>query len=218
MKIVKKAEQESTEEFIERLSEDLKPVKHIFSPVWTVTPWLIVVLGYLAGVVHFLGLRMDWEEKLAAPEFLFELSLTFSIAVSAGYCAGWMAVPDMREKNWMQAVPLTLFGAFLLYMLCHIVPEGMSVPHLQWHHCFSDAILMAFVPIAALSILVKQGATTRPRMLSLMSVLAVGALGWGALRLTCMQDDVAHTLFYHFIPFIIFAVLVGVLARRLYRW
>lgn len=217
-KTVKKANQKSTEALIESLSQDLGPVKRLFSPFWVITPWLLIALAYLAGVVHFLGVRMDFTDKLSEPDFVFEMSLILSIAVTAGYCSGWLAIPDMRDKQWMFAVPVSLFGAFVLYMGAHFVTEGISFAHMHWHHCFSNALLMAFVPVALLSLLVRRGATTRPRRLAFMSTLSVGALGWGASRITCMEDNASHTFFTHFLPFILLATLLGLLARRIYRW
>ncbi len=214
----KDKQEHNIDQLIDTLADDLKPRGHLLHPFLRVSPWLVIALCYLVGVVHFLGLRMDWHEKLAETTFVFELALTGLIAAFAGYSAGWLAVPDMREQRWLLSVPTTLFGVFLLLKLSEIFVAGFHIPALTWHFCFSDALLMGIVPVALLLMLVRRGATTRPYWLAFMSVLSVSALGWGALRLTCSADNSGHTLFFHFMPFILMAALFGSLARRLYRW
>lgn len=211
-------DRKDTESLIDELSGRLTPVKPAPHPVQVISPWVIIAVAYLAGVVHFLGVRMDIADRLGEGAFLFEMVLTGAIAVSAAYCAGWMAIPDMRGQSWMMAVPVTLFGVFLLWTVCQMAESGLSIRDVSWHHCFSDAMLMGFVPIATLVMLVKRGATTRPCALAFMSVLSASALGWGALRITCMSESAGHILMLHFLPFVLAAALMGALARRLFRW
>ncbi|MCB9991799.1 MAG: DUF1109 domain-containing protein [Rhodospirillales bacterium] len=203
---------------IDDLSADLSPVKRIFKPFLWVSPWFVVAMAYLGGVINFLGLRMDLSTKIHEMPFIFEMGLTGMIAVSAGYSAGWLAIPDMREQRWMLAVPTTFFAVFMLFILSAVITSGVHIESLSWHHCFSDALLMAVVPISTLMLLLKRGATTHPYWMSFMSVLSVGALGWASLRLTCPADHLGHTLLFHFLPFILCAVVLGSLARRIYRW
>lgn len=212
------AEDKDIDALIDNLSAELKPVKGMFHPILYISPWVIVALAYLTGVIHFLGLRMDWVQRLQEAPFLFEMLLSLLISVSAAYTAGWLAIPDMRERQWLLAVPVSLFAVFMLWIGCLLAAEGFTMPKISWHHCFSDALLMGFVPVATLSLLVRRGATTRPGWMAFMCILAVGALGWMALRLTCGSVDTGHTLVFHFLPFVLAAALLGALARRLYRW
>lgn len=212
------AQGKGTEELIADLSADLRPVKCVLRPAARITPWLVIVGAYMVGVVHFLGLRMDWRDKLHDKTFDYEMILACVLCVFSAYAAGWLTVPDMRGRQWILSVPVTLLGAFMLLIVCQAVSEGAAFPALSWHHCFSDALLMGFVPIASLSVLVQGGATTRPLWMAGMSVLAVGAAGWIAQRMTCPADTVGHTMLFHFLPLVLLACVIGALARRLYRW
>ena len=211
-------EEKNIDSLIDDLSEDLKPVRKLWHPFLMISPWLIICMAYLAGVIHFLGIRMDIEEQLSDLAFVFEMSLVVTIALSAGYTAGWLAIPDMRGQKWMLSVSSTLFGVFLLWNISHIITSGMLIPEIHWHHCFSDAMLMGFVPVAVLSILVRKGTTTRPGWMAFMSSLSIGAMGWGAMRITCGAEHTGHLLLYHFFPYILIAVILGVLARKIYNW
>ncbi len=212
------AEDKNMDALIDELSAELEPVSRFAHPFARISPWIIIAVAYISGVIHFLGIRMDIGKKLGEASFLFEMGLTGLIAIFAAYVSGWLTIPDMREQRWMLAVPTSLFAVFMLFIGAHVVAEGITMPAISWHHCFSDALLMGVVPIAMLSVLVRRGATTRPLWLAFMSTLSVGAMGWAAMRITCPSDMIGHTMMFHFLPFILFAVLLGVLARRLYRW
>lgn len=212
------ADEKNIDALIGDLAAELKPLKGGLHPVILISPWVVIAVAYMAGVIHFLGLRMDWPQKLQEAPFLFEMLLSALVAVSSAYTAGWLAIPDMRQQQWVLAVPSALFGVFMLWVGCQIAAEGFRMPKVSWHHCFSDALLMGFVPVATLSLLVRRGATTRPGWMAFMCILSVGALGWIALRLTCGGDDTGHTLLFHFLPFVLAASVLGALARRLYRW
>ena len=55
---------------VDELSGGLKPVGRVVNPFLYISPWIIVVMAYLAGVVHFLGLRMDLKQKLQEAQSL----------------------------------------------------------------------------------------------------------------------------------------------------
>ena len=64
------SENKDTDQLIEELSSELKPVKSVLSPLKFITPWLIITAAYLAGIVHFIGVRMDISSKMGdAGEF-----------------------------------------------------------------------------------------------------------------------------------------------------
>lgn len=208
----------SVEGLIDSLSSELEPVKTMSHPALRVLPWAIIALAYLAGTVHFLGVRVDIGEKLQETLFLFEMVLTFGIGITSAYVAGWLSVPDMGSRLWLLAIPSTLFAAFIALIGCTLIRNGFDMPYIDWHHCFSDSLLMGFVPVTLLLILVKRGATTKPYWMSFMCVLSAGSLAWMAMRITCTSDRIGHNMIFHFLPFIVLAIVFSALARKLYRW
>lgn len=211
----------TTDSLIDSLTDDLKPVKRLLHPYARILPWIFVAIVYLAGIANFLGIRMDIMDKLHEAPFLFEMVLASLIAITGAYAAGLSTIPDMRSQQWFMAVPATQAGIFLIFVICTLIAEGTdhhSLPRLAMHHCFSDGLLIAFVPIIMLILLVKRGATTHPNLSSFMSILSVGALGWMTLRLTCGSDNLGHMFLHHFGPYLLLGIILGLLARRLYRW
>jgi hypothetical protein len=211
-------EPKNLESLITELGDKPPMVKRVFKPITLVLPWFIIVAAYLAGVIHFLGLRMDIDAALQQTAFQFELGLLGAMALTAAYCAASLSIPDMGGRQWLLAVPLGLLAVFAVLMGWHFTGEDFHMPAHAWNHCFSAALLMCFVPIAALLLLVRTGSTTRPYIMSAMSLLSVSALAWGGMRLSCASGDVGHIFFFHFMPLIMLAIIMSALARRLYRW
>lgn len=208
------------DELIQSLASEAKPVKTLLHPALRVLPWVIVSLAYMAGVIHFLGLRYDFSDKMREDTFMFEMILVLSMSASAAYAAGLLSIPDMRAQKWFLAVPTTIFGVFMLWMGAKLAMDigHIKLSKISWHHCFSDGLMVAFIPVVAIIFLVRRGCTTMPGWACFMSTIAVGGIGWIGLRLSCSNDHIAHTFYFHYTPFLVLGVLLGLLAHRIYKW
>jgi hypothetical protein len=212
------SKQNSTDDLIASLAEDLEPVKPIANPLYCIVPWIVLTILYTAFIVYSLGLRFDVHEKLQSPEFLFEMINVFVMGAVAAWCSVLLRYPDVRGTKWLLSVPVTLCLSLAVWHLCIVYSKGFQVPNLTLHHCVKDAGLIGGFPILIMLIVVRRGKTTFPRWMAFMNVLAVGAVGWIGLRLSCMSDDIGHTFLYHFFPFVIGGLLISALAKRLYSW
>ncbi len=208
----------TTETLIDNLTEELKPRKKLAHPLARALPWMMVAMAYVAGIVNYLGVRPDFAAMLQDSIFLMDTGLMAAVSISAALSAAWLCVPDMRGVKWLVAVPFTLLATFFAW--CAIVShvDGFSMPDMHWDHCFNDAMMMGFLPAAAIMFLTLRGATTKPLTMSLMSVLSVAGLGYVGLRFTCMMDTIGHAGMYHLLPFVVFGALLGAAARFVYRW
>lgn len=209
---------DNTDDLISQLTENFSPVKTLAHPFIRILPWLIAMPLYIAAIVAWIGIRPDAALKLHDPVFLFEITLTIAMAITAALSSAWLAVPDMRGKNWLSVIPLTLLTVFVSWESMRAATEGVQMHPFFWGHCLADGVAFGFIPAAAIIFLGKGGMTTHPRMMALMNVLAVSGFGYAALRFTCGADTVWHAGIYHILPFIIFGIAAGALARRLYRW
>ena len=202
----------------EELVAGLEPVRPLAHPLIRVLPWLGAAIVYVVALTGYFGLRSDLAVILQSTAFLFETGLAISLAVSAALAASWLAVPDMRGKGWVVVPPLTLFAVFVFWNVMRAYAEGFHIPHEAWNFCSSHALAFGALPVAGLILLSRQGATVKPHLTGFMSILAVGAMGWLALRYVCASEDAGHIFMYHFAPYIIAGGSLGALARRLYRW
>ncbi len=208
----------ATDRLISSLSEELEPGKPLRHPFNRALGYIFVALIYVGTIAYFLGFRPDIALMFSKSSFLFEIVLVFAIFISAACAAAWMCVPDMRGQNWMIAIPLTLFGVFIVWIGLESFINDLTIPRIHLHHCAMDAALIAGVPVAAMVFLTTKGASTKPVLSSFMGMLSMGALGYFSLRFTCMSNELGHIAFYHVIPFVFGGALIGAIAQRFYRW
>jgi hypothetical protein len=208
---------QSTESLIEGLAGGLTPAKRLALPWVRILPWIIFAAGYMAAVASIAGLRADLALKLTQPEFVFEIVLVLIIGLSAALASAWMCVPDMRGRPWVPVVPLILVVVFMVWQIARMIIEGTSMGAIP-SICIKEGIVYAAAPALWIVLIGRGGATTRPRMLAFMNVLAVSAFGYIGLRLTCPVDTPGHALFWHCIPYVILGAFAGIFARRMYRW
>lgn len=207
-----------TEDLIGQLCGDLKPTGSR-CPYRRVAVWLLLSMAYIVGVVAYLGLKVDIEAHLTNASFLFEMGLALAILVSSALASSWLSFPDCIQRDWMKIVSLTLFGTFLFWIIANTIEEGgVALSHLYISSC-SRGLMVEALPFLALVIITAKGHTTQPYWSMAMNVMAVSALGWIGLRVTCsMYDSMAYGFFNYLLPFAILGVGVGFFARKLFKW
>lgn len=207
-----------TDNLLNELTDDLKPVKTLKHPMVGALVTSCVVLIYLSVVVSVLGIRPDLSDKLDEATYIYEILMAFSLGILGIISTSFSRFPDNYGCGWVQAVPFTLVSALLVWLGVKTSTHGLHLEPFHWEHCFTDALFLGFIPATALVALVKSGASTRPCLSMATIIVSVSALGWGALRLTCPLDTIEHSVFYHLAPFIIVGSVLGALARPLLKW
>jgi len=211
--------EQNFDKFINELADDLKPVKPLAHPFIRMAPLIVVSIIYVGVMVAMLGPRDDVMPKMMHDiDYVFEILLSLSIFISGAIALGWMTVPGMRGQTWMKAVPVTLTGVFLLWAALRIIFEWDQPFVFKLQNCSIDGFFMTCLPVAALVFTSRQGAITQPRLTSFITVLSFSGLGWAGLRFTCGAGTFLQSFVIHFIPFIMIGVLIGLFARRIYKW
>lgn len=208
---------EPTDKLIDSLCADLQPCKKLRHPCKCGSGWMAIALVYSAIALAILGIRDDLLLKLHDLTFLFEVGIMLAMSISAALATAWMRFPDMRGKPWISAVPYTLLAVFLAWTLLRTWTEGFG--HIiHEDYCLLATALFSVVPVAAIIMMTRQGTTVCPYSVAMMNTLAVGGLGYACLRLNCAADTVSHSCFYHFLPFVFLGMVLGMAARKIFRW
>lgn len=206
------------ESTIESLAQGLTPVQPLPTPLNRVVWWLGFALAYIMLVLFVVGVRDDLPLMLSTPDFLYEILMLGMIGVSAVCASSWLCIPDLQGKRWSIAVPLTLAASFSLWMALkgHADFAVMTGPH--WNHCLLQCLLMAGLPAVLIMFMSNRGATTHPYLMAAMNVLGGAAVACIGLRISCASDSLDHLLAYHILPFMVVGSIVGLFARRIYKW
>ena len=207
----------NTDDLINSLCQELEPTSPR-CPYRRVSIWLLLSIIYILGVVFYLGLKVNIEEQLTNAAFIFEMGMATAILICSALASSWLSFPDCIQRDWMKVVSVTLFGTFLLWIIANLIEEGGSLTTFYIPSC-SKSIIVESIPFIALIILTIKGHTTQPYWSMAMNVMAVSALGWIGLRLTCsMYDSMAYGFLNYLLPFAVLGVGIGFFARKLFKW
>lgn len=205
-------------DLIAGLSEQAGEQKPLRSPVVRGLFYFGLTVIYIAGAMLYSGLRPDWADVMRETGFVFEITLAFLIWLSSVIAAAWLCVPDMRGKQWLKMIPYTLTFTMALWVVVRGLTEGADFFPAHWCHCVEHGLVLASVPLVLVIFMGRKGATTQPYHMAVMNALMASSLGWMTLRMSCPMDDVGHGFLFQFLPLLILGTLVGIFARRLFRW
>lgn len=211
-------EKQDTNTLIDSLCGELKPVQKAKHPFAYTLPWLAITAAFAFFVVRFVGVRHDVIEQLSNPVFLFETITVALLAVIAAISSAYLMIPDMRGKKWLLSVTFTIAGIFVLWNIVKMSAEGFQLPRFNFDHCMREGMFLALLPMMALIFFMRAGATTKPVIMAVMNLLAGASIAYIGLRFTCSMDTVGHALVFHLVPYMFIGALIGLVARRLYKW
>ena len=206
-------------DLIDSLTQNFTGVKTQPHPAFLTVGSVILISLCVWAVASLLGIRPDIDLRMTEISFTTDIALAAAIGLSGSIAIFLLTVPDMRGLSWFPAVPFTLAVTFLGLKTMQMTANGLETPTLYIFQCIAESLLFVTVPMAALIVLTKKiGAPTRPAMLMTMNALTVSAFGYIGLRIVCMFDSPAYDAMYHIAPFLVFGMLIGLVARRIYTW
>ena len=217
-----KAEANNTDDLIKGLCDGLEPMKAC-CPYRAISVWALLSSLYIVAVVLHYGVAIDLSEYMMRASFIFEIGLVSAVFVSAALASSWLSFPDCIQRDWMKIIAVTLFSVFLLWIVANgaeeVMHEGAEMGKNFFLSSCSRGLLVEIIPFAALVYLGARGRTTQPYWAMSMNIMAVSALGWIGLRLTCpMYDNMTYGFLHYLLPFCILGAGIGFFSRKIFKW
>ena len=208
-----------TDDLIGQLCGDLEAAKPR-CPYRRIFLWLGLSVVYIVAVILYLGVKVDLQDQFTKASFLFEMGMAVSILIASALASSWLSFPDCIQRDWMKTVSVTLFGSFMLWIVANGVEEGgFSLASGFFMASCSRGLFVETIPFLALILMTVRGNTTQPYWAMAMNVMAVSALGWIGLRITCsMYDSVTYGFINYLLPFAILGAVFSLFARKLFKW
>jgi hypothetical protein len=210
-----------TEELIQRLAADARPVRPL-SPPWRRTlVWTAVAVPYLVLIVLAMTPRLDLAAKLGETRFLIEQGAALATAFLAAAAAFSLGVPGL--PRWRILLPLPALAVWLgsLGEGCwrawvQFGAEGLALrPDFI---CFPAIALAGALPALAMVVMLRRGAPLAPRLAVALGALAAAALGDFGLRLFHPQDASLMVLVWQFGTVAILAMGGGLVGGKILGW
>jgi hypothetical protein len=210
------------EALIERLSEDLRPVR----PRSILREAAILIVLGLVELATFLAMgfmRPDMPDAMAAPSFWWKLASTGLIA-GLGAGVAIISIDPARSPRaglrWILACIAVVFASGWLIDAAH---NGLSdlLDRLDWTHgvqCVWKMVALSIPPAIALATLMRRGAPTDRAGTALAAGLASAAWGAFLFVFACPSDDPLYIAVWYTVGCGIVTVLSRVAMLRLSRW
>lgn len=207
-----------TDELIDVLAADLKPVRHLPPPIWRLIGWLTVSVPVLALMVAVMGMRPDIGVKLAEPNFLSQELASLATALIAGWAALVTCVPgEPGWKLWTPVAPLTLWIATLGHQ-CWDEWIRLGLSGMAFHSdlmCLPGIAMTGAVPALAIVLAIRRGARLPTPGAVWWGSLAAAALANVALRLFHPEDAALMVIVWQFGSVLLFMTLLSLCRRYL---
>ncbi len=206
----------STEELIERLARDTRPVKRPSPPRVLFAKWSVIGLLYLAAGVLTIGARDDLANRWHESGFIVHTLLVLVMAVLAATAAFKVSIPDRQQRFLVRSSAIAL-AAWLAWIVGALATASEPHAGLGWKCLRNIAVLAA--PLGVLTYyMVSRAAPLRTGTAGWLAALSAAAAADLATRFICRNDHALHALLWHFIPVLALGGAGVVLGRIVFRW
>jgi hypothetical protein len=189
-----------TEDLVTSLTLGLKPVRRLPSPLAMLGLWCLFCVGVIAAALLISGLRADFAAWLMDGFDLYHLMSAALVALTAGYAAFQLALPD-RDQRWaLLPIPavvgwLVTMGWGCLADIARLGPEAMSltisVP------CLAFIIGLGVPMTATMLYLTRHAAMFRPFPVAALGGLSAAAFASLGLTLVHELNAAVMVLVWH---------------------
>ena len=211
-----------TEEFVEALSHDLKPIRPRSALCDAV---ILCVVGALELAAFFgAGLmRPDMHHAVNMPSFWWKIASMGVITVSGVTIAVLSADPTRSPRAGLRWLAICIAVIFATGWLVDSMHDGFGelLKRLDWTmgiQCTWKMVALSVPLVVALSILIRRGAPTDRFGTSLAA--ALGSAAWGAFVFVfaCPSDDALYIAVWYTVGCGIVTLIGRSILARLFHW
>ncbi len=211
-------------DLIQKLTENLEPVKVIPSATSLVFKWLSITVVILLFFASVIGLRDDINMMRYDYFFIIETSLGLFASLAAAYLSFSYMRPQYRIGllGYSLAILSVSIWVYLIGIYLHQIHYdfGLIWRHLteEKHFCSIQVFGFSVLPLVYLFMLLKKGAVVQKQTAGFFGVLSVASLSAITSRYTCSSDMPSHVLTQHFVEVFVLGLLGMIIAKKILKW
>jgi len=211
-----------TDSLLDRLSQDLRPVRRRS----ILREALVLLLLGVVEIAAFLGMgfmRPDMPVAMEAPSFWWKLSSLGLIAVLGAGVAILSSDPVRSPRRGLRWILICIVAILATGWLIDAAGNGLGdlLRRLDWPQgvqCVWKMVVLSIPPAIALSILIRRGAPTDPHGTALAAGLSSAAWGAFVFVFACPSDDPLYIAVWFTLGCSIVTILGRAILIRLSRW
>jgi hypothetical protein len=209
-----------TDDLIAALAADSPAEAPLRRGLW---PALLVALGVaILALGGTLGFRDDLLQSLANPVSVMRFVLTAALGGISLHLALVLARPEGRgmARLWPLALPVTVALGLWLWIFA-ITPAGavpMAVVGKTMVACLVTIPLLSILPVAAILVALRRGATTAPALAGFAAGLAGGGLAAMTYALHCTEDSPLFYVTWYGLAIAGVTLATTLIGARVLRW
>lgn len=209
----------STDALIAQLAATPAPASR-YAPAHLI--WVMAVTALLCLVAQLLtsGPRPGLGTALMEPMILAKIGLPLAVLVLAWPMAAHLARPGARIRSWPLIVPVAAAVALSLWAL-FVTPGDRIIA--AWmgkspQGCVASVLTLSILPLLAGMRVMRQGASTRPRLSGALIGLAAGAGASAGYALSCTEDSPLFFVFWYGAAILLTTAIGALAGQRFLRW
>jgi len=212
-----------TEDLIESLACDAKPVRRLPSPQMLAAGLVLAALVLSMAGAWAMGVRADLAETVESRRFIMINAMLLVTLGGVAFALGTLSVPGRRRRIKPQVVLGLVLAAVLVGMFLMRWPWFYGMGWGTWGlfgvYCTARTLILGGLPAAAGLWMHRHGAPMNPGMSGGLIGAATGSQGANAMGWSCDIDEPMHVLVWHFlVPTAVLAVAGFWAGRRWLRW
>lgn len=211
-----------TESLVERLAQDLRPVRRR-SIVRDVLLLLLLAVGETAAFLGMGFMRPDMHLAMQAPSFWWKLCSMGLLAVLGVGVTIVSTDPVRSPRRGLRWIVVCLFAIFVSGWLIDAAQGGLAdlIHRLNWQQglqCVWKMIALSVPPAVALGMLMRRGAPTDRSGTALAAGLSSAAWGAFIFVFACPSDDPLYIAVWYALGCSVVTILGRAILLRLSRW
>jgi hypothetical protein len=186
------------EQLIREIAGDVRPVRRIPSVTLRWVVWLALAAASLATLAALEARRAGGLAGLATAGTVRDVVLLLAAAALAAWTCLALAVPGRASSPALRWTPAVLLGVWIAVVAFAAAGDANGCG--SGIACVLTTLLVAAPSAAALYVLNRRAAATRPLWLGALLTGAAAAVGAAGARLCCAGDAPLHLLVWHALP------------------
>ncbi|NJO31970.1 MAG: DUF1109 domain-containing protein [Rhodospirillales bacterium] len=211
----------STDEIVDHLTGELKPVKRTIPPILGTALWLTASTAFIGALVWHHGMRPDIGRLLDDTGYRTLFAACVATAALGALATFMVSLPD-RTVRWallpMPGLVLWLAGTGIGCYADWVRagPDGLVLG--TSFSCMEWIISVSLPPVALLIVMIRHAAFVRPRLSLCLGMLSTSALASAGLMMFHEIDATLMIFVWHTLAAVILTGLAGISAPMFRRF